>query len=275
MKLVYSLNSAPYKGDFRRNFGNWPKAKIEWIIALRSIIANKKYFDTIEIVTDEIGKKFLEETGLATHVNNIKVALNIEKPFDKLWCLGKIQTFALQQEDFCHIDFDAWIQRDPFELLKDVQIAAQSSENGLDFYKETWGVARRKSKIPFFRHSTVDFKASNTAFYWCKDLSFNEKYTNIALEMLEEKWFQKEASKREYWDMTQLAVLQEQLVFGELHYRIYNREPIHLLDIENNGFVHVFGAKNNHTILNTLESQTRFLDPIGCAYIDEYFKFKN
>ena len=93
--------------------------------------------------------------------------------------------------------------------------------------------------------------------YICNDLDFNREYCRLAREIYVQ-YIAKKAG--DFVSLGWWNLLIEQLVFGELHFQTYGREPDYLLDsnwpttpTNPHGFCHVWGAKRSDEPLNSVE----------------------
>lgn len=117
-----------------------------------SILHSKKWFEKVELVTDEKGYKFLIE-DLQLPFTDVTVKLDNINHMDKVhWALGKIEACTMQTEPFMHQDFDViWFKQPPKKLLKS-KLAFQNIEEDAgihQFYTPLLHEASKLYELPF------------------------------------------------------------------------------------------------------------------------------
>ena len=112
MKVVYSFYSLPYRGDPTVNSGNWVQPGIEFLVWAWSVLQTRKWASWIQLVTDRAGAELFGELGI--EFDDVAIELDdIEPNGGKLWAIGKLKAYELQDEPFIHLDGDAWFQKRP------------------------------------------------------------------------------------------------------------------------------------------------------------------
>src|SRR5690606_6540607 len=95
----------------------------------------KKYYDEVELYTDDYGKKLLIDK-LKLPYNRVVLALNDLDSYDTfLWTIGKIYTYMLQQDPFIHVDSDIFIWGRFRNDLETAPLIAQDMELSYETYK--------------------------------------------------------------------------------------------------------------------------------------------
>lgn len=189
-KVVYSQWSKPAKEEFigfnsKEAFAN---------CAELSVLNSKKWFDKVELVTDEKGYKFLIE-DLQLPFTNVVVKLDKINNIDKVhWALGKVEACVMQKEPFMHLDFDAiWFKKPPTRILKS-KMAFQNCEanfNGIHgFYRPLLDEAKEKYKLPLC-DNIVD---------WDKILAVNCGFMVFNTDKLFKQWKKMVYEYIEQWD---------------------------------------------------------------------------
>lgn len=161
MKLVQSFWSLPSlgQGENPELLGGWPSERahaLSWALSYQSL---RKQHPSLKIslYTDKIGKGWLiDKLGLGYD----EVFVDLESLADqnpKLWALGKIKTYSLQNEAFLHVDGDVFIW-DAFDRnMMAKPLIAQNLEFGHDTYQETLRWLRN-------RGIEIDFDTDGNAY---------------------------------------------------------------------------------------------------------------
>lgn len=183
-KVVYSQWSKPAKDEFigfnsKKAFAN---------CAELSVLNSKKWFDKVELVTDEKGYKFLIE-DLQLPFTDVKVELDCLNHISKRnWSIGKIYACKIQDEPFMHQDFDViWFKKPPSRILK-AQAAfqnAESCEKSHYFYRPLMDDAKRKN-FDLNKYCDLDLlRAYNCGIICFNDLSLINKWYNLAIDYID------------------------------------------------------------------------------------------
>jgi len=180
-KVVYSHWSKPSKDEFvgfnsKQAFKN---------CAELSVLHSKKWFDKVELVTDEKGYKFLIEE-LKLPFTDVKVELDCLNDISKEnWSIGKIYACKIQDEPFMHQDFDViWFKKPPLRILN-AQAAFQNieaDENFHSFYKPLMNDAKTKD-YELNKYCNLDLlRAYNCGIICFNDLSIIDKWYDLAID---------------------------------------------------------------------------------------------
>jgi len=189
-KVVYSHWSKPAKDEFvgfnsKEAFAN---------CAELSVLNSKKWFDRVELVTDEKGYKFLIE-DLQLPFTDVKVELDKINNISKVhWALGKIEACVTQKEPFMHQDFDViWFKKPPKRILKS-KLAFQNCEvnpNGIHgFYKPLLDEAKKLYKLP----------SCDNIVNWDKIMAVNCGFMVFNTDKLFKQWKKMVYEYIEQWD---------------------------------------------------------------------------
>jgi len=182
-KVVYSQWSKPAKDEFvgfnsKKAFAN---------CAELSVLNSKKWFDKVELVTDEKGYKFLID-DLKLPFTDVKVELDCLNHISKRnWSIGKIYTCKIQDEPFMHQDFDViWFKKPPSRILK-AQAAFQNIEsckNVHGFYEPIIQDAKGKD-FELNKYCNLDLlRAYNCGIICFNDLSITNKWYDLAIDYI-------------------------------------------------------------------------------------------
>lgn len=113
MKIVQSFWSKPLLEQTpianEKNIGGWRHKKYFYMSMALSCLSFKKYYDEVELVTDNYGSKLLIDT-LKLPYTNVKVTLDkFNKYSSQLWAIGKLYAYSIQEDPFLHADNDVYI----------------------------------------------------------------------------------------------------------------------------------------------------------------------
>ncbi|MEZ6100279.1 MAG: DUF6734 family protein [Pirellulaceae bacterium] len=256
MKVVYSFYSGPYAGDPATNPGNWSNPGVEFLIWAWSVLETRKWASKVELVTDDFGAALFDELGI--EFDSVVTALNnVEPSGGKLWAIGKLEAYALQDEPFMHLDGDAWFATPPSDDILAYRLACQSKEDatpGSPYARCLREVLQGTDDVfPYRLFHAIGPRtpvASCLSVYVCNDLEFNLEYCTQARSFYDE-WVAKKPGS--FQDLQEWNIVVEQLMFGELCYQTYGFEPAYLLpttklDSRTNDidFCHVWGAKRGN-----------------------------
>jgi len=183
-KVVYSQWSKPAKDECvgfnsKKSFAD---------CAELSVLNSKKWFDKVELVTDEKGYKFLIE-DLKLPFTDVKVELDCLNHISKRnWSIGKIYACKIQDEPFMHQDFDViWFKKPPSRILK-AQAAFQNIENDgtfHSFYKPLMNDAKGKN-FNLNKYCNLDLlRAYNCGIICFNDLSVINKWYDLAIDYID------------------------------------------------------------------------------------------
>lgn len=254
MNVVYSFYSAPYFGNPMANPGNWKRPGFEFVVWAWSVLQSRKWASNIQLVTDTFGAELFRKLQLP--FDDVRIELdNIEPNGGKLWAIGKIKAYEIQTEPFIHLDGDAWFTNSPSQELFESPAACQSKEyicnaGYLDCLREV--VQNTPATDPFRLLHQVGNRppiAGCTSVYVCNDLDFNQRYCEAARGIYERYVALKSG---DFVSLSEWNMFVEQLVFGEVYFQTFGREPTYLLDAtelkasaNRAGFCHVWGNKKN------------------------------
>ncbi len=69
----------------------------------------RKFYENVELVTDEVGYRYLIEK-LKLPYSSVRVELDCINTYpSSLWAIGKLYTYGIQNEPFIHVDGDVYI----------------------------------------------------------------------------------------------------------------------------------------------------------------------
>jgi len=140
MKVIQSFWSKPSNNKSEdpnsRYKGGWLHQKHAFYSQALSCLTFKQFYDQVELYTDADGRHLLIDI-LDIPYTNVHITLDqIDKYNSKLWALGKIFTYAEQNEPFIHCDSDVFIWKKLPELLTTSPLFAQNAEINFPAYEE-------------------------------------------------------------------------------------------------------------------------------------------
>ena len=228
-----------------------------------SVLQTRKWASHVEFVTDKFGAELFDELGI--EFDSVNLALDDIEPHGmKLWAIGKLRAYELQNEPFMHLDGDAWFETPPSAELLNHRVACQSKENtGVipAYVQPVRQLLRETDDVHPYRlfHAIGprDSIAGCLSVYVCNDLEFNREYCQLAREFYDTYLGPRPG---DLWTFREWNIVVEQLIFGELHYQKYGVEPTYLLSHSEllaktnvHDFCHVWNAKRSTAKFHAVE----------------------
>lgn len=138
MKIVHSYWSKPsiVEGKImsEKTYGGWREKKYEYMSWALSCLTFKKIYPNIELVTDVAGKKLLIDQ-LQLPYKSVKVELDcLNKYPRKLWAIGKLFAYSIQNKPFIHVDNDIFIWEKFSPEIENAPLIAQHVDDEEDHY---------------------------------------------------------------------------------------------------------------------------------------------
>ena len=186
MKIIQSFWTGTNKNlDF--SFG-WLSSKynfLSWILSSNQL---KKYYDEVELFTDEFGYKILIEK-LKLPYTKVHIVLDeLNEYDDNLWALAKIKAYNLMNEPFLHVDGDVFIF-EPFDNeLMSQPIIIQNIETTSEYYWNMW--MNIKPKLTFVPNTMMNYdqkihnKAFNMGIFGGNNMAFIKKYSIASFDFV-------------------------------------------------------------------------------------------
>ncbi len=277
MKLIHSFWTYPIrsKKEDKRNrlAGGWPHTKYHYLSWILSCLLAKKQYGSIDLYTDDFGKKLLIN-DLELPYDNVHVALNeLEKEYSPdLWTIGKTKTISLINEPFLHIDSDVYLfgKMNP-DILKGSLICQNLTKN-LDVYTDIFKSVRTLDFCPayFKRNRKEDLISINAGIIGGNDVKRIHEVTDEVFNFIN---VNKNSIHRV--DNSELTLLIDQYIY----YCLFDKKEIsclfeHVSEIftevlkwhtipQQSQYIHALGfsKKNPHT-LSQLESRLAYHFPV-------------
>ncbi len=194
MKFIQSFWSKPllsqehkdnrlfrFKGGFPSNF----LFLCAWTYSCLTI---KKYYGNLHLVTDSYGIEIFKNILDLPYTSFSEVLDNLEGYHEGFWALGKLYTYQLQEEPFCHIDGDVFVFGDVFRDLLDKPVFCQSYDYNSEQYSEIHPYVHENfDKVPkaFEADLTTKIKFLNVGVIGGSDIDLFQKYTHAAFQLID------------------------------------------------------------------------------------------
>lgn len=210
MRIVQSYWSKP---GIERN--GWRLPDLYFISWMYSCLKLRQFYSDVHLVTDSRGKTIFGEI-LNLPYNSIKTNLDILQDYTpKLWTVGKLYTYSLQEAPFIHVDGDVFIwDRIP---LEEEQLIAQHKEYNFVHNKKFLQDLKVKGyKIPYtINWNLNDVCEINAGIIGGCNLKFFQAYYHAAIDFIKsnEELINNIKSKKEE---TAVNTIMEQFFFYQL-----------------------------------------------------------
>ena len=292
MKIVQSLWTRPLlqskKGMTDALLaGGWPIRKYHYYSIVLSYLQLKKYYPSIELVTDTLGKEIIVDK-LQLDYTTVTVELDaLEKYTPRLWALGKIYAYKRQDVPFLHVDNDIYIWKPFDKQLCNSELIAQNRELETPGYTATLTyICKNFPYVPSYLKALETFPfipCINAGILGGNRLDFYKVYTTEVLEFLDRN-HQYIVDNIEWARSAYLSVIFEQVIYYALAQAhgigiayLFPEDDGSPPDIgylhnrnKNNGFVHSMGGyKQQRIVYSLVEMRVRELYPEHYERINE------
>ena len=194
MKIVHSFWSKPSividNGTNEKTFGGWRHKRYQYMSWALSCLTFKRYYPNIELVTDLAGKKILIDQ-LKLPYTSVKVELDCLNTYpEKLWALGKLFAYGLQNEPFIHVDNDIFIWEKFNDEIEKAQLLAQHVDDEEGHYSFAIKHLKERGMIfPSVIQTDLEiynrFNASNAGIIGGNNIDFFKEYVKLAFEFVD------------------------------------------------------------------------------------------
>lgn len=266
MKIVQSLWTKPSlkKENLTasdRSKGGWEDKKYNYFSWALSCLQFRKFYDEIELVTDEMGYDLLiDKIGLP--YTSVRVELDrLNKYHPDLWALGKIYAYSIQEQPFLHADGDVYI----WEKLPGVESAslvAQNRETSFEFYNEIFlKIVENFEHVPDVLFESSDrnnnIVAVNAGVIGGNDINFVKSYAKQAFDMVNDNY-----DNLQHVNIGMSNIIFEQFLFYALAEAEGN--PIHFITSNVN---HAFDGLAE---LTGVPNRIKYVHPVGAYKRSKY-----
>jgi len=171
----------------------WPNKKYHYLSWVLSALQFRKYYDQVELVTDEFGAEVLVNK-LGLPYTSVKVILDEINGYDSgLYAMGKIKAYSVQDGPFVHADGDIFIWDRLDSRLEYARLMCQGKEEGPLYnrmYMEIlYAIAANFEYYPAVLDWSVDknggVRAINAGILGGHDNAFFAEYANKAFEFID------------------------------------------------------------------------------------------
>ncbi len=282
MKIIHSFWSKPFINvPFEQNdsYYGWRDKKYHYMSWALSCLSFKKVYGHIELYTDREGKEIFKDI-LQLPYDKIHVELDCLNTFDeKLWAIGKIYTYILQNKPFIHVDGDVFIWQRFDKSIEQAELFGQHLEINEGHYR--FGLNQIKSKrflIPSEFESDFQkikkFQATNAGIIGGNNIKFFKNYGEKAFDFINKNLnkISNDLIGANY------ALLYEQYFFSVLA-RLNKIEITHFLDSKKediaslNSFERKYGNKKYVHLLGDSKMDFRRCRELEMQLIIEYPKY--
>jgi hypothetical protein len=251
MKIVHSYWSKPSLrsgNDAAKYFGGWLMPKYYYYSWAYSCLQFREYYDEVELITDQNGYELLIKQ-LNLPYTNVQVVLDDLNAYSgKLWAIGKLHAYKLQQKPFIHADGDVFVWKRFHENLLSAPLISQNEE--LNFIQYQRGIEQLKtyfSHIPDVILEDIeqheDTIAANAGIFGGNDVNFFHEFVDVAFEFLAKN---KGVVDNPEIHSSAFAIIYEQYLFSCLA-RKKGVEVRYLLKGEETDYNYMSNLQNKHT----------------------------
>lgn len=253
MKIIQSFWSGKNKNV--TNAYGWYDYHYHWLSWMLSCHQLRKFYDQVELYTDEFGYDILINK-LKLPYTKVHVVLDVLNEYHPdLWAIAKIYTYSLQDEPFLHVDGDVFIFEAFSEELMQADLITQNQEITTNYYREMWNkIAPHLTYLPIEMedfHNEVSNLAFNMGIFGGNDVAFLKQYSEKSLMFV-----QKNKISWEKINLHNFNVFFEQVLFYECT-KIEHKEVDVLIkedigDNEYQGFANFDEVPEKETYLHLL-----------------------
>ncbi len=279
MKIVHSLWSKPLKDNTtsgsEKNFGGWRSLKYYYMSWALSCLSFKKFYPKISLVTDRHGYELLVEK-LQLPYSEVEVILdrlNVYPP--KLWAIGKLRSYSIQDQPFIHVDGDVYIWRKFGDRLEKATLIAQNKDPDQQHYSS----AKKQASALHFEFPKIlqnTFASNeklcgvNAGILGGSDIDFFKAFYEKAIAFINSNLNRLSSNIVG----SSFALLYEQLLFKVLANKqnkpidyLFSSDELNQYDISN--FFNKYGAKN---YVHILSYKKRYLE--HCKELESILKLE-
>ncbi|AWX46128.1 hypothetical protein HME9304_03160 [Flagellimonas maritima] len=194
MRFVQSFWSKPiFDVEHQNNWkfrydGGFPNSFLFYCAWTYSCLSIRKYYPNLHLVTDDYGI-YLFKDVLQLPYLSFSNALNDIKDYNEgAWALGKLYTYQLQKEPFCHIDGDVFLFGSVLDPILQAPVFCQSFNYDFGQYAEIHPyILEHFKNVPkeFTIQNEKNFKLINAGIIGGNDLKTIQLYTSKAFELID------------------------------------------------------------------------------------------
>lgn len=194
MKIVQTFWSCnkPDVSSLLAHKAGWPEASYHYMSWVLSCLQARKYYNEVELVTDQIGKALLIDQ-LQLPYTDVRVVLDeqMDGRAENLWALPKIIAYSLQNKPFIHIDGDVLLFKPFGPIVEQAPLVAQNLEIDFPIYHEAlvdidYHFTYLPAALCAERQANPLILAANTGSFGGHNLDFIQNYTKEAIRFVNE-----------------------------------------------------------------------------------------
>lgn len=261
MKIVHSFWSKPsmnMKSNSNLAYGGWRHLKYHYMSWALSCLTFKKLYDNIELITDIKGYKlFIEKLNLP--YTSVKVELDcLNKYPAKLWAIGKIYSYQIQEDPFIHVDGDVYLWQCFGPELENADLIAQQKDiDDGHYYTALDEIRLNKFNLPKVIIDEIIncnlIESCNAGIFGGNDIDFIKSYCEEAFKFINSNYNKYHID----FNSTSYALVYEQYLFSCMA-RKAKKKISYYLDYnlkQRDNFLH----GDISTFLNKYNSEQRFV----------------
>lgn len=217
MRIIQSFWSGGVNADLGlNNKAGWLSAEYHWMSWALSCLQFSKFYGGVHLVTDAVGKHLLIDT-LQLPYQEVSVELDVLNVYSpKLWALGKIYTYSIQQTPFIHVDGDIYIWDKLPMKFNQAELLGQNIEIDFSYYYKS--IAEVQEYFEFIPEAITKYLTENKIIESCNtgiigghNLLFFKEYITQSLAFVN-----KNIHLLENIDMATFNITFEQLLYFSL-----------------------------------------------------------
>ncbi|MGB5818415.1 MAG: DUF6734 family protein [Saonia sp.] len=193
MKFIQSFWSKPIFDTHHmnnwnfRHHGGFPTSFLFYCSWIYSCLSIQKQYPNLHLVTDDLGIEIFKNTLNLPYVSFSNELNDLREYHEGLWALGKLYTYRLQKEAFCHIDGDVFLFGPVLDPILDQPIFCQSFDRNKNQYSEVHPYVRKHfNKVPaeFNADLSDKIKYINAGVIGGNNIDLFQLYTSKAFELI-------------------------------------------------------------------------------------------
>lgn len=161
--------------------GGWMAPEYHWMAWALSVLQLKRFYDRVELITDDLGKHILIDL-LQLPYANVRVELGALTIYPSVWwALAKIKAESLQNEPFLHVDGDVFIWKPFSPSLLSSNLVAQNEEVSFPFYDTAIAqLTEQGCYLPACMAQSPPYRAYNAGVIGGQNHAFFKRYAEEA-----------------------------------------------------------------------------------------------
>lgn len=132
MKIIQTLWINETNNSYENKAG-WYAPEYHWMAWALSCLQLRQFYDGVELVTNEKGKKILIDS-LQLPYTKVTI-IQFSELTNTFWSLAKVEAYQLQNEPFLHVDGDVFIWQAFDNEILERELVAQNSEHWFSGYE--------------------------------------------------------------------------------------------------------------------------------------------